>query len=194
MMRRTEIYMFMLFLAMTLHGRAQSPSGAMEFWRTLKTYCGKAFEGELVTNTPDDSWKGKRIVMHVRSCEDNRIRIPLMVGDDRSRTWVLTWMDGRILLKHDHRHEDGSPDQITMYGGQATSSGLAHMQVFPADQETCDRLPRAATNVWWMTLTDEVFTYNVRRLDSEVFFSIKFDLTKHFPAPEAPWGWGEGTR
>ena len=48
--------------------------------------------------------------MHVRSCEENRIRIPFFVGDDKSRTWVLTFDSDQIQLKHNHRHEDGSVD------------------------------------------------------------------------------------
>ena len=56
---------------------------------------------------------GKALVMHVRDCRAERIRIPFMVGDNRSRTWVLTRQGDRIELKHDHRHEDGSADTVT---------------------------------------------------------------------------------
>ena len=128
--------------------------------------------------------------MHVKSCEENCTRVPFFVGEDRSRTWVFTKEAGGILLKHDHRHKDGTPDKVTMYGGMTSNSGSSTMQVFPADQETVDLLPRAISNVWWVELVDGVsFSYNLRRVDTDRVVSIRFDLTKEIPAPESPWGW-----
>ena len=164
-----------------------------EFWDTLKKYCGKAYLGELVSILVDDKvFTGNTLVMHVKSCEENRIRVPFFVGQDRSRTWVFTKEANGILLKHDHRHEDGTPDKVTMYGGMTSNSGSNTMQVFPADQETVDLLPRAISNVWWVELVDEVsFSYNLRRVDTDRVVSIRFDLTKEAPAPDSPWGWTE---
>ena len=161
------------------------------FWTELEKLCGKAFEGTVANAPADDTtFKDKKLVMHVRSCEKDRIRIPFFVGEDRSRTWVLTRRADRILLKHDHRHEDGTPDKTTMYGGWTTSGGTANRQMFPADQETADLIPAAAANVWWIDLTpNEFFSYNLRRMGTDRFFSIKFDLKKEIPAPPAPWGW-----
>ena len=114
----------------------------------------------------------------------------LFVGEDRSRTWVLTVRDNRILLKHDHRHQDGAADKVTMYGGWTTNVGMPTRQVFPADQETFKVIPAAAPNVWWIELIPgEHFSYNLRRMGSERFFSIKFDLKTPVNAPAAPWGW-----
>jgi tetratricopeptide (TPR) repeat protein len=161
------------------------------FWTELEKLCGRAFGG-VVENAPadDTTFKGKELVMHVRSCEKDRIRIPFFVGADKSRTWVLTRKNDRITLKHDHRHEDGTPDKTTMYGGFTTSGGTANRQMFSADQETADLIPAAAANVWWIDLTaGEFFSYNLRRIGTERFFSIKFDLKKEIPAPSAPWGW-----
>ncbi len=161
------------------------------FWMELEKLCGKAFAG-TVENAPadDTTFKGKELVMHVRSCEKDRIRIPFFVGADKSRTWVLTRKNDRILLKHDHRHEDGTPDKTTMYGGWTTSGGTANRQMFPADHETAELIPAAAANVWWIDLTaGEYFSYNLRRMGTDRFFSIKFDLKKEIAAPSAPWGW-----
>jgi hypothetical protein len=45
-------------------------------------------------------------------------------------------------------------------------------------------------NVWWIDLKpNESFSYNLRRMGTDRFFSIKFDLKKEIPAPTAPWGW-----
>ena len=54
-----------------------------------------------------------------------------MVGEDRSRTWILTLSEKGLLFKHDHRHPDGTPDKITMYGGWAAEGGTAYLNVFP---------------------------------------------------------------
>jgi hypothetical protein len=76
-----------------------------------------------------------------------------------------------------------------MYGGTALNYGLANMQVFPADQETADLIPAATGNVWWVCLTDSVFTYNLKRLGTDREFSLVFDLTSPVEIPEASWGW-----
>lgn len=162
---------------------------ANEFWNKLQTLCGKAFEGTLELPENDEDFGGKRLIMHVRSCEENVIKIPFFVGDDKSRTWVLTFENDRIELKHDHRHEDGSEDEITMYGGTTTNSGQATIQLFPADQHTKMLIPAASTNTWWITLDDNQFTYNLRRLGTERVFRVSFDLSKTIETPEAPWGW-----
>lgn len=161
------------------------------FWDELKKLCGKAYAGTVVAAPADDTtFKGKALVMHVRSCEKDRIRIPFMVGDDRSRTWVLIRKKGRIELRHDHRHQDGKPDAVTMYGGWTTSVGMQTRQTFPADEQTVKVIAAAATNVWWIDIVPgEHFSYNLRRMGSERYFSIKFDLKKPVTAPEAPWGW-----
>ncbi|HEU4510016.1 MAG TPA: hypothetical protein VFR78_17410, partial [Pyrinomonadaceae bacterium] len=191
-------YMVALLLACFIAGstvtvQAQAEPANAVFWKELQKLCGKAFAGTVVAAPADDAtFKDKTLVMHVRSCENDRIRIPFVVGENRSRTWVLTRRQDRILLKHDHRHEDGKPDTVTMYGGWTTNVGTPERQVFPADQETVQVIPAAATNVWWIELVPgEHFTYNLRRLGTDRFFSIKFDLKTAVKAPEAPWGWKE---
>ncbi len=177
---------------------AQSPVDS--FWSELQKLCGKAFSGTIsadTSNSPD--FAGRTLVMHVRSCEPDRIRIPFVVGDDRSRTWVLIRKGDRIQLKHDHRHQDGKPDAVTMYGGWSTNAGMATRQFFPADEETskvvpapAGNAPSAAANVWWIELVGgSHFSYNLRRVASDRYFSVRFDLTKEAKAPAAPWGWKE---
>jgi len=173
----------------TVQAQAESPNAV--FWKELQKLCGKAFVGTVTAAPADDTtFKDKTLVMHVRSCEKDRMRIPFVVGEDRSRTWVLTMSDSGILLKHDHRHEDGTSDKVTMYGGLTTSVGMPTRQMFPADQATVEVIPAAATNVWWIDLIPgEHFSYNLRRMGSERYFSIKFDLKTPVKAPAAPWGW-----
>lgn len=168
---------------------AQDKPGNQQFWETLKKHCGKAYEGEIMTPSENDPFTGKRLVMHVVDCGEDFIHIPFFVGDDKSRTWVLTMENGLIKLKHDHRHEDGSEDKVTQYGGTASNTGMAGIQFFPADQETTDLIPYAANNVWWITVDETSFTYNLRRIGSDRFFSVKFDLTKEVESPGPAWGW-----
>lgn len=180
---------FILIFFFTLSAYAQEMPANQVFWKTLKLHCGKAYEGEMMTPSENDPFTGKRLVMHVVDCGDDFIHIPFFVGDDKSRTWVLTMQDGLIKLKHDHRHEDGSEDEITQYGGKASNTGMAGIQYFPADQETADLIPYAANNVWWITIDDTSFTYNLRRIGSDRYFSVKFDLTKEVDSPGPAWGW-----
>lgn len=168
---------------------AVDTTGAKKFWENLQQHCGKTFEGKIINAPAGDNFYGKRLVMHVLSCNENEILIPFNVGDNLSRTWVLSYKNGRIELKHDHRHEDGTSDEVTMYGGTTSNSGLAELAVFPADEETAAIIPAAANNVWWITLNETSFTYNLRRIGTDRFFSVSFDLTTEIEQPKPSWGW-----
>jgi hypothetical protein len=180
---------FIIFLFASSQLAAQDKSGSQKFWENLQKHCGKAYEGENMTPSENDPFSGKKLVMHVVDCGNDFIHIPFFVGDDKSRTWVLTMEKGLIKLKHDHRHEDGSEDKITQYGGTSSNTGMSGIQFFPADQETTDLIPFASTNVWWITLDETSFTYNLRRIGSDRFFSVRFDLTKEVESPGPAWGW-----
>ena len=135
------------------------------FFENVKKLCGERFEG--VTEFPQDpkhDFAGKKLVIHVETCTEGEIRIPFRVGEDRSRTWILRLSDEGLLLKHDHRHADGTPDEVTMYGGWATE-GDDLRQRFAADAETAKLIPEAATNVWTIELDPESgsLTYALER-------------------------------
>ena len=117
------------------------------------------------------------------------MRVPFHLGDDRSRTWVISRTPGGLRLKHDHRHEDGTEDSITQYGGDTTGSGSAERQEFSADAHTAALVPPAATNVWTLEiLPGEMFVYDLRREGSERRFRVEFDLSQPIPTPPPPWG------
>src|SRR5688572_23838508 len=111
---------------------------AAEFLAAIAGMCGKAFAGKVVANEPaipNDPFEGRVLVMHVRACDAaGGLRVPFHVGDDRSRTWVLTLVGDRLRLKHDHRHKDGTEDSVTQYGGVTTTPGTATRQEFPVDE------------------------------------------------------------
>ena len=168
--------------------RTQSEQDA--FWSALQSLCGRAFAGRLVeVNPPDTSFAGKALVMHVRQCSATEIRIPFHVGDNHSRTWVVTRTGTGLRLKHDHRHADGSEDAITQYGGDTRGAGTATTQEFHADAHTAGLIPAAATNVWTMEVAaGRTFAYVLRREGTERRFRVEFDLTRPVPAPPPPWG------
>lgn len=182
--------LFFLLILLPLQIVAQDTPGSVQFFENLRNHCGKAYEGTIIEGAKEgDGFTGERLVMHVRSCEDKTIRVPFFVGEDKSRTWVLTLQDdNRILLKHDHRHNDGSEEELTQYGGMSPNTGWANIQFFPADQYTSNLIARASNNVWWFTLDDTSMTYNLRSIGNDRLFTVKFDLTKEVDTPEAPWG------
>ncbi len=185
----SKIKFLMCLCLISVHLQAQKTSPAKEFWNTLQSHCGKAYEGTLELPEEDDAFGGKKLMMHVRSCSDSVIKIPFFVGEDKSRTWILTYKNDRISLQHDHRHEDGTEDKVNFYGGTTTNAGKADIQFFPADEHTQSMIPAAATNVWWITIDENTFTYNLRRLGTDRVFRVVMDITSPIPAPEAPWGW-----
>ena len=175
---------------------AAVPAAASEadrFFRNLSALCGNAYEGRVVTDqAADEDMRSSRLVMHVRECTDDTIRIPFHVGENRSRTWVITRTDGGLRLKHDHRHEDGSEDVLTQYGGDTAAAGTATRQEFPVDQFSKDLFNAndaavSTTNVWAVEVDPgRIFAYELRR--PERFLRAEFDLTAPVPAPPPPWG------
>ena len=171
--------------------RAAAPADI--FFDRLAALCGKAFEGRIASPpvAADSSFAGKRLVMHVRECSGERIRIPFHVGEDRSRTWVISRLPAGLRLKHDHRHQDGSEDRLTQYGGDTIAQGSETRQEFPADAEsralfTREKIPASTTNVWAMEVDPGmIFAYELRRPGR--FFRVDFDLARPVAAPPPPW-------
>ncbi|WP_037469597.1 hypothetical protein [Shewanella marina] len=162
------------------------------FFDALRQHCGQAYAGTITAGDKDDAtFGGKTLVMHVRECSDSVIKIPFHVGEDRSRTWVVTKTETGLRLKHDHRHQDGSEDKVTQYGGDTAVAGIEHKQSFPVDEFSkqmliANNLPQAVTNVWHMYVTDDIFAYQLTRENRN--FKVDFDLTTPITPPPAPWG------
>ncbi len=175
------------------------------FLSAIAAHCGKAYAGRIVANTPKpttpDAFEGKTLVMHVRGCDEpaSRIEIPFHVGDDHSRTWILTRTGAGMRLKHDHRHEDGSPDAVTMYGGDSATAGSASRQEFPVDAQSIAMFERegrsvSVENVWAMEIHPTMFAYELARPRSALnpegrLFRVEFDLTRPVATQPTPWGW-----
>lgn len=163
------------------------------FFNAIKQHCNKAFKGQITIDTAaSDAFKNKDIIMHVRKCNDTQLQIPFHIGDDASRTWIITKTGSGLSLKHDHRHNDGSFDVQTMYGGHTIDAGEKHLQSFPADQYSKELfvsqgIPQSVGNTWQMYIYPEKFSYRLIRKDRE--FRVDFDLTQQVKIPEAPWGY-----
>ena len=163
------------------------------FFGRLAALCGRAFEGRIASPPveADAAFAGKRLVMHVRDCRSDAIRIPFHVGDDRSRTWVVTRLPAGLRLKHDHRHADGREDKLTQYGGDTVATGQAARQEFPADAFSKElfvreAIPASTANVWAIEADARVFAYELRRPGR--FFRVEFDLARPVAPPPPPWG------
>lgn len=198
-----------LIAALALSACATTPPANPKdaFWTNLRAHCGKAYSGKLTSEEAVDAdFKGRLMLMHVRSCTDNEIRIPFHIGPedgdskwDRSRTWVITRTASGLRLKHDHRHEDGSEDLLTQYGGDTATPGSANVQSFPVDAESIALFRRegrgvSVTNVWEVEISDKRaasprFAYVLRRTGENArLFRVEFDLGRAVTPPPPPWG------
>lgn len=172
------------------------------FMAKLAQHCGKAYPGRLVSSDAADAdLVGKPMIVHFRACSADRMEIPFHVGTanggwNRSRTWIITRTGTGLRLKHDHRHEDGSIDKVTQYGGDTVTPGTAGQQTFPVDGESiamfrAQGLGASVTNSWIVDIDARTYAYALRRPDGPNArnFRVEFDLTQPVAPPPAPWGW-----
>ena len=188
-------------------GPAASPQE--RFWAALSSHCGAAYEGRMTSqDARDRTFPQRRMVAHWAACSDDRVAIAFHTMDfgaadqpvwDRSRTWVVTRGADGLRLRHDHRHEDGSEDAVTQYGGTTGSAGTARVQDFPIDAETValferEGLAASLTNVWRIEVDPAgapgaVFAYQLtRRNDPTRLFRVAFDATRPIDPPPPAWG------
>ncbi len=173
----------------------QVVSPQQDFLANLKTLCGQAFEGRVIsTEEVDADWRKETLIMYVRDCDETGVKIPLHVGENRSRTWVIQWAEtGKDLqLKHIHKHKDGTLDDVTWYGGDADAGTATSTHVnFPVDEFSKtlfleNDLDVSVVNVWRVSLTPgETFTYALSRPNRD--FRAEFDLTRPVQIPPPSW-------
>ena len=162
------------------------------FFNAIKAHCGKAFQGKVSKDKVGNTFVNSKLVMHVRKCTDTEIQIPFHVGDDASRTWIVTKTGAGLMLKHDHRNEDGSFHSSTMYGGHTVDEGFPQVQSFPADAYSKalfkeSGIAASTDNVWQMMIYPSRFSYRLIRPAREV--QVDFDLENPIAMPSAPWGY-----
>ena len=156
------------------------------FWYALSQQCTHIFTGQSsFPDNPEDSFYGKTLIADFAHCTDTEIRVPFGVGENKSRTWIFSKLDnGKIQLKHQHLHDDGSVDEVSNYGGISTGGEIVineqsktiHVH-FPADDFTKKLLPEASTNVWTIELitngdsNQDTMTYNLYRHNKKRFIA-----------------------
>ena len=161
------------------------------FFKNLSRLCGNAYAGKLISDDAVDAdFKEKSMVMHVSACTESEIRIPFHVGENRSRTWIITRTADGLRLKHDHRHEDSREDAVTLYGGDTQDAGLASRQEFPVDEYSIamfkdEGLAASVTNVWAVEVLPEAFVYEMAREGR--LFRVAFNTSETVPAPPPAW-------
>lgn len=157
-------------LAAILVGCAGSSSKPSDtFFENMTALCGQTVSGNVISEQEVDAdWRASDLVVGPVTCEPDTIRLPLAVGEDTSRTWVLSRMDGDLIFRHEHVEPDGSPSAVTQYGGAAREGGTASRQDFPADAATKanfqeNGLTASLPNVWTLSLDNDQLLYALAR-------------------------------
>lgn len=171
-----------------------SPNPNQIFTDNVRTFCGQAFSGKVVTTDPeDDAWREAEIKMHMRDCSGEEIKIAMHIGEHRSITWLLREENEALALRHDHRKKDGSPSVLTFFGGPvgALTDTRAEFIADQSSQELFDSLniPDSKNRTWAIEARpeDDLFAYERRRPGH--FFRIEFDTASPIQTPPTPWGW-----
>jgi hypothetical protein len=170
--------------------RAEDPQEI--YFTQLTSLCGKAFLGAVKKDTADSAtYRGKQVILHIRDCSDTQIKMPMHVGDNSSRILILTKTADGIQLQHDHRHHDGTSDDLTLYGGTTKTKGTVNQQNFPVNAVTHKMfvdadIERSLPNVWSIKVfPGKTAMYKLKRPTLD--FQIEFDLTKEVKNPPKAW-------
>ena len=181
--------MMLIFAAAALTGCnsiVKTSAPADGFITSLQQLCGKTFSGRLVTSDPADrDIAGQHLSVGMVGCTHDGVIIPFSVGDNHSRNWHISRNKSGVQLKHVHRHDNGSEDKLSGYGGTTIGAGTSTRQEFPADQYSKDlfltnKLSQSVENIWAVEIVSgKKFAYELRRTNR--FFRVEFDLTSTIP-------------
>ena len=191
-LRYTRFGLAIVMISVIYGCEEEEKTPADQFFNNLSQHCGNAYAGGLVVDRPgDDMLEGDELlVAHFRECSDDEIRIPFHIETgtdewDRSRTWIITHHGDSLEIRHDHRHEDGTEEENTMYGGYTHISpdGNRHEFLYPP------RTEEEGVPLGWRLeiLPGDRYTYGTMS-DSEFTWRVDFDLSETIEEPPAPWG------
>lgn len=183
-----KLFVSSTFLAALAACAAPSQGPNEAFFDTMATLCGETVTGQVISEQAVDAdWIGKTLVVGPVTCETNIIRMPLAVGEDTSRTWVLSRHESDLEFRHEHVEPDGTPSAVTQYGGFARDGGSAVRQDFPADDLTKANFTEngiavSNANTWTFTINDGVLTYALARpatdINSARDFRAEFNVSR----------------
>jgi hypothetical protein len=168
---------------------ADAPRPADQFFASLAQSCGKSFAGKLaVGDATDAAFANAAMRAHFGECSDREIRIAFDVGEDRSRTWIITKLGEGLRLKHRHMLKDGTEDSLSQYGGDTQNAGTASRQEFPADDYSKAMFVRegrqvSTANIWAFEIKPgQALTYELARPGR--LFRVEFDLNDPVPSSQ----------
>lgn len=148
------------------------------FFENMKALCGESYPGFIPEGMPSRGFSGE-MVAHFGPCDENQIRIPFHVGEDESRTWILTMEEEGLLFKHDHRYPDGTPEEMTNYGGWADNEGTELGQYFPADEHTISLRDNLRSHIWKFEISEDHSTLSYSLyLYEDLYFRADFNLNE----------------
>ena len=173
-----------ILLALLASGCAttQTPvQPADQFFVRMSELCGKSFNGKLAAGDASDaSFATAKMQAHVRSCTDREIQISFDVGEDRSRTWIISRTDSGLRLKHRHMLKNGTEDPVSQYGGDTAQPGTATRQEFPVDAYSKAMFTKEGrtvsnSNVWAFEIEPQrTLTYELARPNR--LFRVAFEV------------------
>lgn len=163
------------------------------FFDRFLGYCGQSFAAHIVEDDqPSEAWN-QPLVLHIRDCEADTLRMPLHVGEDRSRTWVLQRTAEGLNFQHIHLHQDGSADAVSPYGGHTAEDGTEGLQSFPADAASKALFERtglavSTQNTWRLGFPSaDILSYQLTRPNRS--FIVHVDLSQPVEEPPPAWGY-----
>jgi len=151
------------------------------FLNNYQAFCGYSYSGHTSYIDLGDNHEldGANLTMILKECDVEEVRIPFIVNDDSSRTWIVQLTDNGLHLSHDHRYPDGTEYDQNFYGGYADDEGTELLQYFPADERTIEERPQREINRWAkeFDLENERYYYRLYLRD-ELRFEAVFDLSE----------------
>jgi hypothetical protein len=135
------------------------------FFENLRALCGRTFGGRtILAPVTDRTFEPARLYMVVEDCEGDEIRVPFIVGEDDSRTWIFQMREQGLRFFHQHLRPDGTEHEVSGFGGHATDDGTPVFQSFP-DFSTTAETPPAERRIWRLRLDADhgLFVYYLDR-------------------------------
>ncbi len=158
---------------------SSNTSDQITFMNYYQEFCGDTFKGQttIIDLGEDHELDGADLTMILETCSEDEVRIPFIVNEDSSRTWIVKMTQHGLHLSHDHRYPDGTQYDQNFYGGYADDEGSAFLQYFPADHRTIEDRPQREINRWAKEFDLENDKYYYRLyLRGELRFEAEFDL------------------
>lgn len=158
---------------------SSNSSDQISYINNYQEFCGHTYIGQttFIDLGENHELDGADLTMILQECSEDEVRIPFIVNEDSSRTWIVKMTQHGLHLSHDHRYPDGTQHDNNFYGGYADDEGTTFLQYFPADHRTIEDRPQREINRWAKEFDLENDRYYYRLyLRGELRFEAEFDL------------------